>query len=421
MYQSSSINNADIISANLQMIDQDNNFVDNFFCAKNDYKFISENDVIAPDEYGLPLSFYKNIFKREFLIQNEIFFPNLKRGQDPPFLAKAIVSTSEIPVVPVNLYGHHYKIGGGAENKVNTYGKKYDYITHYKLTYDILEKKGYFDLVERYKKKLFIYLNNNFKDDSSLEGFNILVNVFGNDESYFEGFENNIRAFKIKQIINHLDITNDEEFFYKSKELISKYDIWVNNLLPIGLLKKCFLVLVKDSLEEYKHHSFEINGNEEVNLTLFEDNDIKNTRSFSDLGEFSKFMTARIDIKNFGNSENNIEIIENSDTGSSITYPGWFNDEKGIGTQIQSKNGSIKLKIKCINDGLLKIFLKGIFYKNNDHNKVLPIFIEYTKFMVNDENIIEKSVITCHDEPFCFEKNVRNEDMINVIIQWCGI
>ena len=159
MYNASSINNADMISANLQFINENDEIVDNIFYNNKDYLFISKEDVISPSDYGLPLSFYKNIFKRSFLLDYEIYFPDLKRGQDPPFLAKAIVSTSEIPVIPVDLYGHHFQSGGGAESKVNSYPKRHDYITHYKLTYDILEKKGYFDLVERYKKKLFIYLN----------------------------------------------------------------------------------------------------------------------------------------------------------------------------------------------------------------------------------------------------------------------
>lgn len=421
MYESSNINNADIISANLQMINQDNKIVQNFFYSKNDYKFFTKKDVISPEEYGLPLSFYKNIFRRDFIIQKEIYFPNLKRGQDPPFLAKAIVSTSEIPVVPVNLYGHHYKIGGGAENKVNTYGKKYDYISHFRLTFEILDKKGYFDLANDYKKKLFIYLNGNFKEDSSLEGFNILVNVFGNDEYYFEGFENNIRAFKIEQLINHLDITCDDDFFDKVKNIISNSNIWSNKLLPIGLLKKCFLLLSVDSLKEYKDNYLYITGEKDVNLTLFNKKDMTNNSLNLNLGNFSKFITARIDIKNYGNSENDIEIIENSDINSDMLRPGWFKDNAGNGTQIQSINGSINLKIKCINDGKLNITLKGIFYKNDYTNNLLPILINYEKFIIDNTPIIEKPIIVWHDEPFIYEVDVKNNEIKDIFIQWSEI
>ena len=417
MYSASDINNADIITANLQMVDEEDNIVNNFFYSNNDYLFISENDVISPEMYGLPLSFYKSIFKREFLIKNDIYFPDLKRGQDPPFLAKVLTSTSEIPTVPVDLYGHHFKSGGGAESKVNTYEKKHDYISHFKVTFDILEKKGYFDLVDRYKKKLFIYLNNNF-DDTSLNGFNIVNDVFGSDDAYFEGFENRIMEFRINQLINHLDVATDEYFFKKVKNSLLSYDIWNNDLLSLHLLKKCFLICSSDSFYDYKR-----------NMLIFDDDggdDLLNSKDCTemyggiDLGNFSKYMTARIDLKNFGSSTNNIEILENSDSAASIFNPKWFTNRLGIGTQIQSMKGFIHLKIKCINDGKLEIILRGVDSRNKSGQRV-PIFINYTDFKINNELIIEEPIVVWHDEPFIFNKKVKNNDVVNIIVKWANV
>ena len=418
MYSASNINNADIITANLQMIDEEDNIVNNFFYSNNDYLFISKEDVISPEMYGLPLSFYKSIFKREFLIKKDIYFPDLKRGQDPPFLAKVLTSTSEIPTVPVDLYGHHFRSGGGAESKVNTYEKKHDYISHFKLTFDILEKKGYFDLVDRYKKKLFIYLNNNF-NDATLNGFNIVNDVFGNDDSYFEGFENRIMEFRINQLIDHLDVTTDEYFFKKVKNSLLSYDIWNNDLLSLQLLKKCFLICSCDSFYDYK-----------TNMLILKNNGFDERVSGSDiftekyectdLGKFSKFITARIDLKNFGSSTNDIEILENSDCAASIFKPKWFTNRLGIGTQIQSMKGSIHLKIKCINDGKLNITLRGVDSRNSAGERI-PIYISFADLKVNGESIIEKPVTVCHDEPFIFEKKVVNSEIVDLIIQWSDI
>ena len=414
MYSASNINNADMITANLQMIDENNGIVKNFFYSNNDYLFISKNDVISPEMYGLPLSFYKSIFKRKFLIKNNIYFPDLRRGQDPPFLAKVITSTSEIPTVPVNLYGHHFKSGGGAENKVNTYKKKHDYIRHFKLTFDILEKKGYFDLSNRYKKKLFIYLTNNF-DDGSLNGFNIVNDIFENDDTYFEGFENQIMEFRIKQLINHLNFTTDEYFFNRVKELLLGYNIWNNNLLSMYLLKKCFLICSSDSFDDYKDNTVLIDDD------LFSGHE-KLTENYGgpDLGIFSKYVTARIDLKNYGTPTNNLKIIKNSDTSANVFKPGWFKNKLGIGTVVQSKDGLLNLRIKCINKGKFNITLRGVDFRDNSNQRI-PIFINYTYLKVENELILNKPVSVCHDQPFVFEKEVDDGEIVNMTVKWTVI
>ena len=412
-------NNADIVSGNMKRIDLEGNLMENYNYKVGNYAYFSDYGIISPKDYGIPWAFYKNMFRRKFLIENEIYFPDLKRGQDPPFLAKVFITTDKIPVVPVDLYGYNYNVDGGAGNKINTYGKKFDYIYHFKLTFDILEKKNYQDLINRYKKRLFAYLNNNFENDNTLEGFNIINNVFGDDNSYFNGFEDNINAFKIKQIINHLDMTNDNEFFHQGKNLMYTYDIWSNNLLPLGLLKKCSLILSVDSLEDYKKYKIQIKDNNEVDLTIFNGQNNVNESKDINLKNFSKYITARIDIKNNGNSKNNIEIIKNSDIYAKIKRPDWYKNEKGIGTQIESQNKSINLKIKCVNDGKLDIILKGVFYKCEGDKK--PIFIKYTKFEVNGQPILKKPVVTWHDEPFIHNMNVKNKEIIKLFVQWTEI
>ena len=413
MYNASSINNADMISANLQFINENDEIVDNIFYNNKDYLFISKEDVISPSDYGLPLSFYKNIFKRSFILEYEIYFPDLKRGQDPPFLAKAIVSTSEIPVVPVDLYGHHFQSGGGAEHKVNSYAKRHDYITHYKLTYDILEKKGYFDLVDRYKKKLFIYLDNNFDNDFELTGFKIVNDVFGPGNDYFEGFEDQISQFRITQIISYLSSCDDFDFFMKAKKLILEYRIWNNKLLSTPLLKKCFLILTSNSLEDFK------NKESKVNDKLNNDDSAAKT---VDKGSaiLSKYITGRIDIKNFGEKDNKVEVIENSDMDASVRQPGWFSNEKGIGTQIESKKGSIRLKVKCVNEGKLNVTLRGIDFRDDYDNRI-PVYVKYTNLMIDDNKVIDKPAFVWHNEPLSHEIDVEDGQTVDILVEWGAV
>ena len=89
-------------------------------------------------------------------------------------------------------------------------------------------------------------------------------------------------------------------------------------------------------------------------------------------------------MKNFGSEDNSVEIIFNSDSKSQSQFPNWFKTEQGDGLVISSDKNSLDLKIKCIEDGELKIWLRGLDVRDKD-NKRIPIYINYTKFveMVN--------------------------------------
>ena len=88
-----------------------------------------------------------------------------------------------------------------------------------------------------------------------------------------------------------------------------------------------------------------------------------------------KHITARIDIKNHGTDKNKIKIVKNSDSYSMVQTPMWFEDEFGQGTVIQSKKGNLNITIECINQGNLKIWLRGIDFRNG--NKRIPIYVKY--------------------------------------------
>ena len=68
-----------------------------------------------------------------------------------------------------------------------------------------------------------------------------------------------------------------------------------------------------------------------------------------------KYFTARIYIKNLGDMQNNIFIINPDDLNANINYPPWFENDNGKGLVIESKLGELDLELKCVNDGILKI------------------------------------------------------------------
>ena len=130
-----------------------------------------------------------------------------------------------------------------------------------------------------------------------------------------------------------------------------------------------------------------------------------------------KYFTARIDIKNFGTHENNLEIIRISDYSADIYNPTWFKDNKGQGKLIESNEGILNLELKCIKSGLLKIWLRGIDCMDKNNHR-FPIFIDFIKFEINNENLINKNTLVWHDEPYVHEKKVEDSEIIKIHIEW---
>ena len=131
-----------------------------------------------------------------------------------------------------------------------------------------------------------------------------------------------------------------------------------------------------------------------------------------------KYFTARIDLKNCGESDNNLIVLENSDPDSIVYCPEWYKNYEGIGTVITSKKGCIDLKIKCVKDGTLNIGLRGIDFKDRKNTRV-PIYIDYTKFIINGQTIFDSRLSISHDRPYSYSRdNVKNDDIFDIHIEW---
>lgn len=130
-----------------------------------------------------------------------------------------------------------------------------------------------------------------------------------------------------------------------------------------------------------------------------------------------KYATARIDIKNCGNSENNVELLENSDSKSSVTHPNWFKNDEGEGIVIESVKGSIDLRIKCVNKGLLRLWIKGPDAYDKNKNR-FPIFIDFTKFTINGKDYLESPKLLTHDKSYRVDLHVNGSDIFDIHVEW---
>ena len=67
-------------------------------------------------------------------------------------------------------------------------------------------------------------------------------------------------------------------------------------------------------------------------------------------------------------------ILNNNDSRCKIDRPPWFKDSLGSGIQLHSHKGFLDLKIKCINDGELKINLRGVDVRDFQYMLISLIF-----------------------------------------------
>ena len=128
-----------------------------------------------------------------------------------------------------------------------------------------------------------------------------------------------------------------------------------------------------------------------------------------------KFSILRVDLKNFGLG-NEIELLDGYENIQYKDFPDWFSDKYGVGLLIQSFTGSLNFNIKLKNEGNLKIALRGVHLLDKNGER-LPVYIHITNFFINDEKICENELVW-HDEPYRFEKKVKDSEVINIKIEW---
>lgn len=258
LYDVANENDADMVCGNLKKMTHDRVLHDNPNCPEGNYYCFDEYCTIDPNEYGVPWAFYKNIYKRSFLNENNIRFRDLIRGQDPVFLADILANVDVVYGVPVDFYAYMFPVPGRPYSKVNTPTKKLHYITHYKDTFDIFEEAGLYPLSEQYKPKFIKYLNYSIKS-RSLDIYDMVMDVFGKDNNYFVNFQDEYDYFRVFHILNKIVAMEDENYFLEAKEELSNIDVSDNDKIPKKLLDNIELVNSCTSFEEYIGKYLEFN------------------------------------------------------------------------------------------------------------------------------------------------------------------
>ena len=184
MYNIAVLNDAKMVTANIK---HDLNKKDEFV-PFGQFPYYTSNDVILPEEYGIPWSFYKNIFKREFLVENNIYFPDLLRGEDPVFLAEVLTKIDEIYVVATDLYAYVYSSDTA---KANSPRKLYDQLLHYRQVIDYLNIPKFYRHREEYYKKIMFFCNR-LDDNNVIDAIESIRDIFKDMPEFLRILEDHI-------------------------------------------------------------------------------------------------------------------------------------------------------------------------------------------------------------------------------------
>lgn len=236
---------ANIVSSNIKRIDEDGKIVIDSNYLKNYYNYFPNNSIINSQEYGIPWAFYKNIYKKSFLEENNISFPNLKKGSDAVFLTDVLNLIETLPVINKNLYAYHHMAKGLSEYNIHTYDEKYDYINHFKLIFDIFIKQRESICLKNYKRVFMDYLlyGQNIYDDDLKE---ILPKIFLNINDYFKQEED---AYEyIKQFFINSDDKNDDDLYYADLKYSLFKEVMENNNLTFQSFDKYLNSSVENKL-----------------------------------------------------------------------------------------------------------------------------------------------------------------------------
>ena len=130
-----------------------------------------------------------------------------------------------------------------------------------------------------------------------------------------------------------------------------------------------------------------------------------------------KYLQCRIDVKNYGPNGNDVDLIDFNDPLREFYKPMWFRDDLGIGSVLTSNTGSLNLSYECIKDGVIVFSFKGMDIRDRNGFKI-PIYIDYTEIIIDDENLVTGSKVCWHDGDYTFEKKVKDGQVVNLQVKW---
>lgn len=155
-------------------------------------------------------------------------------------------------------------------------------------------------------------------------------------------------------------------------------------------------------------------------LFSFINDERKNNNYHSKMvNKFQEYVSAKIFVGiNKKMDKDTLQILSVSDNKAKITKPEWW-QRNGTYHVIDSCTGYLEIVAKAIVEGQLTIILSGPYILNpEDESKHLPYWIYYTMLTVNKNSIINKLTPIWHDKAYTYNMNVNADEEIKIKIEW---
>ena len=318
----------------------------------------------------------------------------------------------------------------------------YDFVRNNKYINIFNNFQEYYSLWRESCNKFFNFVENKCnKTKIILNCSRLVYNYIDNEGNISKNVEFEKLAHKINPFLNLFDKYILENFDvdvlkFNSNTLANKNHVF--GLHPIHFEEKYYLEknqqlleIIDNNKHDFDSYKFRLKQKEDlINLFAMTKFDIYNMdsneqkrSSIKDEIELklNNYNTSRIDIINYNLSnenqkQNNVKIENCSDFNLEYYYPDWFKNSQGKGLILNSQKNFLKFDIITEGDGELQIYLRS-----NDHrlnNQRVPIYINYTKLLINNENILTENTIANHDIPFIYKSAVKDKQKITVYVEW---
>lgn len=104
LYAAAKANNADICGGSFCEIDGDKKV--SFFIGDMAGNTFSKEGCVDFRDYQFDYAYYRFIYRREFLLKHQLFFPDYRRYQDPPFMLRAFTAAGKFYAIPDVTYSY---------------------------------------------------------------------------------------------------------------------------------------------------------------------------------------------------------------------------------------------------------------------------------------------------------------------------
>lgn len=95
----------------------------------------------------------------------------------------------------------------------------------------------------------------------------------------------------------------------------------------------------------------------------------------------------------------------------------WMPNFNSQGYVIQTDDGSKDIKLKALTDADISIVLRGRWDINAD-GKMIEHWVEYTSFVIDNQEILNKPINVWHNKPFVYKFNTKNGQEYKIHIEW---